>query len=97
MSPQHHGDEDQAPDEVTFGAEWTVTPRVAAGVLGVEQRKVLQLVETGVLAVQYEGRTRLIELDSLLAYRRRSMAPSPRPVAHPADLDTDKEHRTHDH
>lgn len=96
MSTQH-GDDDQALNEVTFGAEWTVTPRVAAGVLGVEQRKVLQLIQTGALTVQYEGRTRLIELDSLFAYRRRNPAPSTRPVAHPADLDTDKEHRTHDH
>lgn len=96
MSPQHHDDEDQAEGEVTFGEEWTVTPRVAAGVLGIEQRRVLHLVETGVLAVRYEGRVRLIELDSLLAYRRRRPLPRNRPVTHPADLDTDKEHRTHD-
>lgn len=96
MSPQHHGDQDRRDDEVTFGPDWTVTPRVAAGLLGIEPRKVLLLVETGALTVQVEGRARLVELDSLLAYRRRNPLPS-RTAAHPADLDTDKEHRTHDH
>ncbi|MFM9449135.1 hypothetical protein [Streptomyces acidiscabies] len=88
---QDHG---QAP-AVRFGAEWTVTPRVAAGVLGIEQTEVHRLIDRDVLAVQYEGRVRLVELDSLLAYHYHRL-PAARPIAHPADLDTDKEHR-HDH
>ncbi|WP_326655614.1 hypothetical protein [Streptomyces sp. NBC_01750] len=56
---------------VTFGPDWTVTPRVAAGLLGIEHRDVLRLIEHGDLTVQLENRTRLVELDSLLAYRRQ--------------------------
>ncbi|MFF3460445.1 hypothetical protein ACFYXH_40445 [Streptomyces sp. NPDC002730] len=73
---------------VTFGPDWTVTPRVAAGLLGIEHREVLRLIEHGDLTVQRENRTRLVELDSLLAYRRRR--PLPRMPA------LDKEHQRHD-
>lgn len=92
MSP--HDDQDQ-PDEVTFGPDLTVTPRVAAGLLGIEHRQVLRLIEHGDLAVQYAGRVRLIELDSIFALRRERPL-LPRPAAHPTDFDKDKEHR-HDH
>ncbi|ATL88755.1 hypothetical protein [Streptomyces malaysiensis] len=86
MNPQHH-------QAVTFGPEWTVTPRVAAGLLGIEHRQVLQRIEDGVLPVQYEGRNRLIELDSLFAYRRRRFGPRQHPATHPADPDEHQEHR----
>ncbi|MFM9735208.1 hypothetical protein [Streptomyces niveiscabiei] len=79
---------------VHFGSEWTLTPRVAAGVLGIDQADVLRLIDRGALAVQYEGRVRLVELDSLLAYHYRRPLPVVRPADHPADRDTDKEHRT---
>ncbi|MEU0743983.1 hypothetical protein [Streptomyces sp. NPDC006134] len=95
MSPQHHGDQQQ-PDEATFGPDWTVTPRVAAGLLGIEHRQVLRLIEHGDLTVQYEGRVRLVELDSIFALRRERPLDR-RPAAHPADTDTDKEHRQHGH
>ncbi|MEU6055914.1 hypothetical protein ABZ829_36485 [Streptomyces xanthochromogenes] len=95
MSPQHHGDQDE-PDEVTFGPNWTVTPRVAAGLLGVEHRQVLRLIDHGDLTVQYEGRVRLVELDSIFALRRGRPLPH-RLAAHPADTDKDKEHRQHGH
>lgn len=74
MSTQDHGDQDE-PDEVTFGPDWTVTPRVAASLLGIEHRQVLRLIEHGDLAAQYEGRVRLVELDSLFAYFRTRRAP----------------------
>ncbi|WP_018569634.1 hypothetical protein [Streptomyces sp. PsTaAH-124] len=88
MSQQQHRDEHQERDRVTFGPDWTVTPRVAAGVLGVDLGYVHRLIETGVLRVQYEGRVRLVEMDSLLAYRRGRLL-SQRLVTRPAD--TDKE------
>jgi hypothetical protein len=94
MSTQDHGDQDEQPDEVTFGPDWTVTPRVAAGLLGIEHRQVLRLIDQGDLTVQYEGRVRLVELDSIFALRRERPLPG-RPAAHTAD--TDKEHRQHDH
>ncbi|MFH8343144.1 helix-turn-helix domain-containing protein [Streptomyces sp. AM6-12] len=84
---------DQDPPEVTFGPDWTVTPRVAADFLGVDRKRVHRLIESGVLHVQYEGRVRLVELDSLFAYRRSQPLPQ-RPAAHP---DTDKEHPQHGH
>ncbi|MEU6284974.1 hypothetical protein [Streptomyces sp. NPDC047028] len=96
MSTQDHGDQDERPDEVTFGPDWTVTPRVAAGLLGIEHRQVLRLIDHGDLTVQYEGRVRLVELDSIFALRRDRPLPR-RPAAHPADTDKDKEHRQHDH
>jgi hypothetical protein len=96
MSTQDHGDQEQ-PDEVTFGPDWTVTPRVAAGLLGIEHRQVLRLIDHGDLTVQYEGRVRLVELDSIFALRRERPLPRHRPAAHPADTDKDKEHRQHGH
>ncbi|MBU3865547.1 helix-turn-helix domain-containing protein [Streptomyces sp. 4503] len=92
MNPQHR----QGAQMVTFGPEWTVTPRVAAGLLGIEHRQVVRLIEDGVLPVQHEGRNRLIELDSLFAYRHRKSGPRQHPATHPADPDKDQEHR-HDH
>ncbi|MEU5008479.1 hypothetical protein ACFWW5_21060 [Streptomyces albidoflavus] len=95
MSTQDHGDQDEQPDEVTFGPDWTVAPRVAAGLLGVEHCQVLRLIDEGDLTVQYEGRVRLVELDSIFALRRDSPLPRQRPAASPAD--TDKENPQHDH
>ncbi|MFE2749629.1 hypothetical protein ACFXKX_35815 [Streptomyces scopuliridis] len=74
MRPQHQDDQEQR-DTVTFGPDWTVTLRVAASLLGVEHRQVLRLIEHGDLAAQYEGRVRLVELDSLFAYLRTRRAP----------------------
>ncbi|MFG2176942.1 hypothetical protein ACGFMO_37210 [Streptomyces niveus] len=96
MNTQHHGDQNEQPDKVTFGPEWTVTPRVAATLLGVHHDQVLRLIEHGDLTVQYEGRSRLVELNSIFALRRDRPLPR-RPAAHPADTDKDKEHRQHDH
>ncbi|MFI1869714.1 helix-turn-helix domain-containing protein [Streptomyces jumonjinensis] len=75
MNPQHQND-DQEP--VVFGPEWTITPTVAATILGIDRRQVLRLIEYGELAVQYEGRVRLIELDSVLAYLRARRTPPSR-------------------
>jgi len=57
---------------------------------------VLRLIDQGDLTVQYEGRVRLVELDSVFTLRRDRPLPR-RPAAHPADTDTDKEHGQHDH
>lgn len=91
MSPQHHNDQD-GPAAAVFGPDWTVTPRVAVGLLGITQHQVLRLIERGELSAQYEGRVRLVELDSLFTYRRNRPSPF-RPAAH---SETDEE-RTHDH
>ncbi|MFI1890401.1 helix-turn-helix domain-containing protein [Streptomyces jumonjinensis] len=77
MNPQYQ-DDDQDDRPVVFGPEWTITPSVAATVLGIDRRQVLRLIEHGDLAVQYEGRVRLVELDSVLAYLRARRTPPSR-------------------
>ena len=55
----------------TYGPDWFVTPREAAGLLGVDRPQVLRLIEHGdVEAVQHDGRNHFVLLDSLLTYRR---------------------------
>lgn len=56
---------------MTFGPHWTVTPKVAASLLGLTERRVRHLMEHHDLDVHHEGQYRLIPLDSLFAYRRR--------------------------
>lgn len=78
---------------VTFGPDWTVTPSVAAGMLGIRRRYVLALIKNGTLTVQREGNVYLVEVDSIFALRRERLLPQRLAAHHPADTDTDREHR----
>lgn len=74
-----------------FGSDWTVTPKAAASMLGMPQRRVQHLMEHGDLEFQQDGSWRLIPLDSLFAYRRRLQAG--RAAVRPS---SDKERPPHD-